>query len=72
MTDIYDLSDDEAHWMMRLLRTRPKNGLLDKFAMPDSVHDALVERGLIRWTRGKMEITLDGVRAVGRRRPREA
>ena len=37
--------------------------------MPDPVQNALVERGLMRWKHGKMEITLDGIRAVGRGRP---
>lgn len=66
---IHNLSDDEAVWLMRLLRSRPRNGPVDQFTMPDPVHNALVERGLMRWKHGKMEITLDGIRAVGRRRP---
>lgn len=69
MTGILNLSDDEAVWLMRLLRSRPRNGPVDQFTMPDPVHNALVERGLMRWKHGKMEITLDGIRAVGRRRP---
>ena len=69
MTGISNLSDDEALWLMRLLRSRPRNGPVDRFNMPDSVQNALVERGLMRWKHGKMEITLDGIRAVGRGRP---
>jgi hypothetical protein len=65
------LTDDEARWLMRLLHSRPKNGQLDQFAMPDPVHNALVEKGLMHWRRGKMEITLDGIREIGRRRPLE-
>jgi hypothetical protein len=69
--DNHDLTDHEAHWLMRLLQRRPRNGLLDEFTMPDPVHHALVEKGLMHWRRGKMEITLDGIRVIGRRRPQE-
>ena len=65
------LTDDEARWLMRLLQSRPKNGLLDQFTMPDPIHHALVKKGLMHWRRGKMEITLDGIREIGRRRPIE-
>jgi hypothetical protein len=37
--------------------------------MPDEVHRALFEMGLIQWKRGVMEITLEGIRLVARRPP---
>jgi len=69
MTDADSLSEQEAFWLMRLLRSRPRHGLLDQFTIPDEVHDSLVEKGLIQWRRRQVEITLDGIRAIGRQRP---
>lgn len=37
--------------------------------MPDDVHRALFERGLIQWKRGVMEITLAGIQLIARRPP---
>jgi hypothetical protein len=69
MTDAHDLSDEEAFWLMRLLRSRPRHGPLIQLTIPAEVHNALLDRGLIQWRRRQVEITLDGIRAIGRRRP---
>jgi len=46
--------------------------MFDGFAVPDDVRDALAEKGLVRrWRNGAVEITLDGILEVTRRRPRE-
>jgi hypothetical protein len=37
--------------------------------MPDEVHRALFEKGLIQWKRGVMEITLEGIHLIARRPP---
>jgi len=69
MTDAHGLSEQETLWLMRLLRSRPRHGQLDQFTIPGDVHDTLVEKGLIHWRRRQVEITLDGIRAIGRLRP---
>jgi hypothetical protein len=61
-----DLSEEQAYWLHRVLVTRPKDGPLDNFTIPDSIHDELVAHGLIRWRRGTVEITLDGIREIAR------
>jgi len=43
--------------------------LPEHFPLPDDVHDALVEKGLIRWKGGRVEITLEGVREIARDPP---
>ena len=37
--------------------------------MPDDVHRALFEKGLVQWKRGAMEITLEGICLIARRPP---
>jgi hypothetical protein len=37
--------------------------------IPAEVHNALLDRGLIQWRRRQVEITLDGISAIGRKRP---
>jgi hypothetical protein len=69
MTDAQHLSDEEAFWLMRLLRSRPRRGPLIQLTIPAEVHNTLLERGLIQWRRRQVEITLDGIRAIGRQRP---
>ncbi|HET7065214.1 MAG TPA: hypothetical protein VFI49_13140 [Rudaea sp.] len=61
------MTEEQARWLTRILETRPKKAPLDHLVVPDDVNDALVEKGLIRWHRGLLEITLDGIRAVARR-----
>lgn len=65
---LQDLSDEQAHWLKRILETRPKRVLFDQLTIPDAVQDVLVEKGLVRrWRNGAVEITLDGIREVTRR-----
>ena len=71
MVDFRDLTEEQAHWLRRVLQKRPKRGELDVFTIPDDVHNALIEKGLIRWVRGKVEISLEGIRAISRYRPQE-
>jgi hypothetical protein len=71
MMDDPNLSDEEAFWLMRLLRSRPRYGPLVQLTIPAEVHNSLLEMGLIQWRRQQVEITLDGIRAIGRRRPQE-
>ncbi|HSE12297.1 MAG TPA: hypothetical protein VLB69_06665 [Rudaea sp.] len=62
------LSDEQAHWLKRILESRPKRVLFDQLTIPDAVQDVLVEKGLVRrWRNGAVEITLDGIREVTRR-----
>jgi hypothetical protein len=72
VADFRDLTEEQAHWLRRVLQTRPKRGGLDVFTIPDDVHDALIEKGLIRWVHGQVEISLEGIRAISRYRPQEA
>jgi len=67
VTEAHDLTDEQAHWLARVLQTRPKRGLLEQFTVPFEVQNALVEKGLLKWRRSVLEITLDGIRAVARR-----
>jgi hypothetical protein len=69
MTHSEELSDEQARWLTKVLESRPRKGAPDQFVIPDAVHDALVEQGLIRWHQGHVEITLEGIRAVARRPP---
>lgn len=67
MTHSDDLSDDQAHWLQRVLESRPKKGFLDEFEIPHDVYNALVAKGLIWLPHGVVEITPDGIRALARR-----
>ena len=61
------LNDEQAHWLRRVLETRPKkNHLLDRFTIPPEIQKALAQNGLIRWRRDLIEITLDGIREIAR------
>ena len=71
MADFRDLTEEQAHWLRRVLQTRPKRGELDVFTIPDDVHNALIEKGLIRWVRGQVEISLEGIRAISLYRPQQ-
>jgi hypothetical protein len=67
MTNFDDLTDEQAHWLTRLLQRRPKRGLLDRFSIPCDVQNVLVKKGLVYWRRRALEITLDGIAAIARR-----
>ena len=71
MEDARDLTEEQAHWLRRVLQTRPKRGGLDVFTIPDNVHDALIGKGFIRRIHGHVEISLEGIRAISRYRPPE-
>ena len=46
--------------------------MFDGITVPDEVRDVLAEKGLVRrWRNGAVEITLDGILEVTRRRPHE-
>jgi len=64
----HDLTDEQAHWLAKLLVTRPRSGEPDHFIIPDDVHDVLAAKGFIQWKKGAMEITLDGIKEVASRR----
>ena len=67
-----DLTDEQAYWLRRVLQSRPRSVLFDRFTIPDDVKETLVEKGLLRlWRNGAVEITLDGIRAITHR-PAEA
>jgi len=67
---LHDLSDEQADWLKRILESQPRRTLFDRFAIPDDVRDVLAEKGLVRrWRNGAVEITLDGILEVTRRRP---
>jgi hypothetical protein len=67
---LHDLSEEQADWLKRILESHPRRTLFDRFAVPDDVRDALAEKGLVRrWRNGAVEITLDGILEVTRRRP---
>ena len=72
MEDVRDLTDEQAHWLRRVLQRRPKRGELDVFTIPAEIHDALIDKGLIRRVRGQVEISLEGIRAISRHRPLQA
>jgi hypothetical protein len=67
---LHELSDEQADWLKRILESHPRRTVFDGFAVPDDVRDALAEKGLVRrWRNGAVEITLDGILEVTRRRP---
>ena len=71
MTGMHGLTDAQAYWLRALLETRPKRHkaayLIRQFRMPDDVSQALTAKGLVRWVRGALEITLEGIREIARR-----
>jgi hypothetical protein len=69
MPDAVSVTDEQARWLRALLESRPKKNAAGPVRMPDEVHRALFEKGLIQWKRGAMEITLEGIRLVARRPP---
>ena len=66
-----DLTEEQAYWLRRVLETRPKRGLLDNFVIPHDTYNVLIGKGLIRWHRRVVEITLEGIRAIARHQPQE-
>jgi len=63
-----NLTDEQAHWLRRVLQSRPRSVLFDRFTIPEEVKEALVEKGLLRlWRNGAVEITLDGIREMTQR-----
>ena len=69
MPDSDGVTDEQARWLRALLESRPKKNAAGPVSMPDDVHRALFEKGLIQWKRGVMEITLEGIHLVARRPP---
>ena len=70
---LHDLSEEQADWLKRILESHPRRTLFDRFSVPDDVRDVLAEKGLVRrWRNGAVEITLDGILEVTRRRPSAA
>ena len=69
MTATQELTDDQAYWLKALLETRPRSNklLARNFRMPLEVTQTLAARGLVRWVRGALEITLEGIREIARR-----
>jgi len=69
VTGMHGLTQEQARWLQALLETRPRrqSNLVSKFRMPEDVHCALAEKGLVRWMRGTLEITLEGIREIARR-----
>jgi len=62
-----ELSAEQAEWLQRIHESRTRRAArLDRISIPDTVHDQLVEMGLIRWHERAIEITLDGIRALAR------
>jgi len=59
-----DLTDEQASWLRRVIEAKPKEGP-NEF-VPDDVHDALMEKGLIQWRHGVLEGTLEGIRQWAR------
>ena len=69
---LHELSDEQANWLKRILESHPRRNMFDGFTVPDDVRDVLAEKGLVRrWRNGAVEITLDGILEVTRRRSYE-
>ncbi len=67
MQDHY-LTDEQAVWLQRILKTRESAGPFDQLVIPEDVQNTLVAKGLVRRFRnGDVEITLGGIREVTRR-----
>ena len=67
---LHELSEEQADWLKRILESHPRRTLFDRVSVPDDVRDVLAEKGLVRrWRNGAVEITLDGILEVTRRRP---
>jgi hypothetical protein len=67
---LHQLSEEQIDWLKRILESHPRRTVFDRFTVPDDVRDVLAEKGLVRrWRNGAVEITLDGILEVTRRRP---
>ena len=66
MTKPGDLSAEHAFWLGRIVES---SGGLDVRSIPDDMHDALVERGLVQVRDGVLEATTEGGRQWERFRP---
>jgi len=64
--DSNDLTDEQARCLRALLESRPKRKDQKQFWMPEHVRIALAAKGLVWWSRGIVEITLDGIRQIAR------
>lgn len=64
-----ELNDEQAYWLRRVLETRPRLGLRELVAIPETVHDMLVDKGFIRRRQEIVEITLEGINAIARYKP---
>ena len=68
MTHSEDLTEEQARWLGRIIEAKPKEGPM--IVVPDDVHDALTEKGLVQWRHGLLEATAEGIRQWVRRRTR--
>jgi hypothetical protein len=64
VTHSTELTDDEAIWLKRILDANAQNTFFDYLSLPKSIHDALVDRGLVEWNAGALEITAAGSAAA--------
>jgi hypothetical protein len=60
MTSSFELTDEQAWWLKRILYANAQGVLFDHSSMPEAIHDTLIEKGLIAWRAGALEITAAG------------
>ena len=60
-----DLTQGQADCLRKVAATRGTS-TQERYVLPDDVHDALVEKGYIRWERGVLLITASGILALAR------
>jgi hypothetical protein len=68
VTHSEDLTGEQARWLRRIIEAKPKEGPMS--VVPDDVHDALTEKGLVQWRHGLLEATTEGIRQWASRRTR--
>jgi len=69
VTGTSGLTEDQVYWLKALLTTRPRSLATiqpRQLKMPSEVSRALSAMGLLRSTRGGLEITLEGIREISR------
>jgi hypothetical protein len=67
MSSSIELTNDQALWLSRILDANVQGLFFDYSSMPEVIHDALIDKGLITWRAGALEITAAGSFAIAMR-----
>lgn len=66
MADSRDLTQEQASWLRKIVASNTAHDASGHYVIPDEVHDALVEKGYLRWERGVVFVTPAGAAALDR------